>query len=1403
MYFNRIQQVCIFLVCTLFFISPDESHAYTRYVTPEGRLVRWFVDNPTSPQTTPLVDVSGNGSLYAVKYVFAASGALDVSGDAEFDAIRAVFNAYQNVDGSNLEFFEESNKIAIGQVQMANDGRNLIFWDEDGSTANGNIPDDQIALTKLTFNPSTGELLDVDIRFNAQDYTWVTQGADNKTSMDITTVALHQIGRMIGLDTAFINASARTPNELLPVMFPLTSGMANRTKLSTDDKAGIAAIYPGSDYSLFYQNISGTALQSNGASGVFGAHVTVIDANTGNPVASTITGSGATADNTGGNVVNVNSGNYTIRGVPQGTYYIAVNAIKNGEVSQSNLLSSYSDLGTFNTTFDYEFYNQSDAANEAPNAKKAVSVNPSQSAGGISGINVITTSATVLDLADSSSAQVNLTAFAFPFFGQSYSSFFVHSDGFITFSVPDVDGTESAIEFFANPPKIAGLWDDLNPGANGSQVQIVQSANQVEVIFAGVPETTSRGANTFSITLASNGNITLKYNAVGTLDDGLVGISPGGDISNSEFNFSSLQSSISFQVALPIYEIFTGSGDDDGDNGANDAFDLDGATISFAPSGSGYTVSFQTETVATPTPTPTNTNTPTPTPSPTTTPTPTIVNNGPSVTINPATAELMLGESVIFNVTAVDSDSAFVTFTDVPQGTGTFGTTSVVGAGVFTTTYTVTGTFDLAGTNNITIFSSDTISSGIAFITVTVNVPPTPTPTFTPVITPSPTGTQTPTLPPNAAPSITVNPTSISLIVGETKSVSIFASDSDGDDLTFTVNPSGLGTFTITSHSGVFYNAMYTFTAPAGFEGVLPITISAFDGRNTVSRTVQFTIFAQGTTPSPTPTITNTATATRTPTITPTFTNTATPTPTMNTAPVISINPETATITEGGSTTIAVEVREPNSEFITDYSIDDPVGILTLVPGSFLRSGTLIRASYIFDGLIKNGGTNTAVFIASDGINNATKAFVGTVNLIATPTPTPVPQGDIVVAQGHGGQTFVHRREVPGAVIALNSSFSALSGRFAEAVLSSSARAVYVSTGDVDGDGLADIVTSFGPDTPAPGSFPNQVLVRSIGSRRVIGHSFNAFPHTSNASVNNPFGELRTAVGRFIPGRNTSQIAVAQGVGGNQVVRLFEYTGNPAPFGYRIVTQFSGLVAGAASGNLNKGLTLTAGDLTNDGYDELIVGQTNSANSRTVIQAIQFDANVQINRSATIGALPLEYQGSGGVNIAVGDLDGDSVNEVIAASMGSPDGVLIGETGLKNFVSILRPVTTQVFNITLITGFVRVENGVVSVFSNDDNPSGAVNVSVGDLLPGGGDELVFGTSALLEFNTFTKSMTVTNRPPSAQVRALRIIFNENGSLSFRSVLANNTGIFRAFVSNDENNSNSVHVGIRPFGFTSQ
>jgi len=136
-------------------------------------------------------------------------------------------------------------------------------------------------------------------------------------------------------------------------------------------------------------------------------------------------------------------------------------------------------------------------------------------------------SETSIALADDATAAVDL-GFSFTFFGKAYSKVYVNSDGNLTFGAGDgATADRSVSRFLTGAPRIAALYADLDPSAGGGVSYHHDDADTVTITYSGVPVWGSGGGNTISVTLQSNGTITLAPGSVGAASF-IVGVSKGG-----------------------------------------------------------------------------------------------------------------------------------------------------------------------------------------------------------------------------------------------------------------------------------------------------------------------------------------------------------------------------------------------------------------------------------------------------------------------------------------------------------------------------------------------------------------------------------------------------------------------------------------------------------------------------------------------------------------------------------------------------------------------------------------------------------------------------------------------------------------------------------------------------------
>jgi hypothetical protein len=144
-----------------------------------------------------------------------------------------------------------------------------------------------------------------------------------------------------------------------------------------------------------------------------------------------------------------------------------------------------------------------------------------------------------LTLGDNSYAQVNLAGATVSLYGTSYSTFYVGSNGYITFTAGDTTATPSLQSQFSLP-RISALFDDLDPSAGGS-VSWKQLADCVAVTFQNVPEKGTTNSNSFQVEMFYNGAIRVTWLCV-MASSALVGLSAGQGQVPSGFVQSDLSS---------------------------------------------------------------------------------------------------------------------------------------------------------------------------------------------------------------------------------------------------------------------------------------------------------------------------------------------------------------------------------------------------------------------------------------------------------------------------------------------------------------------------------------------------------------------------------------------------------------------------------------------------------------------------------------------------------------------------------------------------------------------------------------------------------------------------------------------------------------------------------------------
>jgi hypothetical protein len=188
---------------------------------------------------------------------------------------------------------------------------------------------------------------------------------------------------------------------------------------------------------------------------------------------------------------------------------------------------------------------------------------------------------------------------------------------------------------------------------------------------------------------------------------------------------------------------------------------------------------------------------------------------------------------------------------------------------------------------------------------------------------------------------------------------------------------------------------------------------------------------------------------------------------------------------------------------------------------------------------------------------------------------------------------------------------------------------VNVTAGDVDGDGLDELLTGAGPGAV----YGPHVRGFDIDGTALSGLSFFAYG-TNKFGVNVATGDLN--------GDGRDEIITGAGPGAvfGPHVRAFSWNGSTTPTAMTGVSYF-------AYGTLKWGVNVTAGDIDGDGRDEIVTG----AGPGAVFGPHVRGWNVDGGTAASMGGVSFLAYGTNkwGVNVACGDVDGDGMDEIVTA----------------------------------------------------------------------------------------------------------------------------------------------------------
>lgn len=220
--------------------------ASTLSATPALAYVRTQTCDPTGatsricrPDQTPTFVYWKSSCL---TYYINRRGSRDFNGipDELIEVVKRSFDAWSQPPCSDIRFalggLTCNENVGREDRNITGGNQNLVIWRdlewEHSSSA--------IAVTTVSPNPNTGEILDADIEMNGFYFTFANLNEPDEFLTDVQNTLTHEVGHFIGFDHELAVPEA--------TMFPdAFGGELNKRELHSDDITGLCDVYTARD----------------------------------------------------------------------------------------------------------------------------------------------------------------------------------------------------------------------------------------------------------------------------------------------------------------------------------------------------------------------------------------------------------------------------------------------------------------------------------------------------------------------------------------------------------------------------------------------------------------------------------------------------------------------------------------------------------------------------------------------------------------------------------------------------------------------------------------------------------------------------------------------------------------------------------------------------------------------------------------------------------------------------------------------------------------------------------------------------------------------------------------------------------------------------------------------------